>query len=343
MSPGRWKARRLHAVCFRANSTVPSVCVRELHGHHGPVNAVRFNPKGTYVMSCGQDKTVKLWNPHRDGAENPNEALLVKTYKGRHGYDVQDVAIAHDNSKFASCGRERDVFMWDVPTGQVIRKFEGHEHVLRVVTVALEGCHNVLQSVNCLCYNADSSVLLSGSYDKTVRAWDIRARNASMPIQVLDDFRDSVTSVVVTDHEIIAGCVDGAVRTYDLRVGLLYREQIDEPVVSVAHSPDAHFVLAGCLDSSIRLIEKADGTEVNSYRGHSVLDYKIECVFSSDGAFVLSGSEEGKVFCWNLVDSEQTHSFVAHKNPVRALTCHPEKSMFVTGCVDGSAKVWSNN
>jgi mitogen-activated protein kinase organizer 1 len=56
-------------------------------------------------------------------------------------------------------------------------------------------------------YNGDASVLFSGSYDKTVRAWDIRARNAYAPIQVLDEFKDSVTSLVVSDHEIIAGCV----------------------------------------------------------------------------------------------------------------------------------------
>ncbi|KAG7380398.1 hypothetical protein PHYPSEUDO_007253 [Phytophthora pseudosyringae] len=312
-------------------SGVPSVCVRELHGHHGPVNAVRFNSKGTYVMTCGQDKTVRLWNPHRDGAERPGEALLVKTYEGRHGYDVQDVAMydaelleAHDNSKFASCGRDRDVFMWDVPTAQVIRKFEGHEH-----------------SVNCVRYNADSSVLLSGSYDKTIRAWDIRARNAYMPIQILDDFTDSVTSMVLTDHEIIAGCVDGIVRTYDLRAGQLFCEHIDEPVVSVAQSPDTRFILAGCLDGSIRLIEKANGTEVKSYRGHSVQAYKIECGLSSDGAFVLSGSEDGKVYWWDFVDAKQAHSFVAHKKPVRALACHPESSMLVTGCTDGSATIWS--
>ena len=48
---------------------------------------------GTYVMTCGQDKTIKLWNPHRDSVEKPKEALLVKTYEGRHGYDVQDVAM----------------------------------------------------------------------------------------------------------------------------------------------------------------------------------------------------------------------------------------------------------
>ncbi|CAI5722248.1 unnamed protein product [Peronospora destructor] len=135
---------------MEASSGVPSVCVRELHSHQGPINAIRFNSKGTYVMTCGQDKTVKLWNPHRDEAEKPNEALLVKTYEGRHGYDVRDVTIARDNSKFASCGRDRDIFMWDVSTAQVVRKFE-YQQTLVPMT-------------------------------KTIRAWDIRARNAYMPI-----------------------------------------------------------------------------------------------------------------------------------------------------------------
>ena len=82
---------------------------------------------------------------------------------------------------------------------------------------------------------------------------------------------------------------------------------------------------------------------VLSYRGHCVQDYKIECDFSSDGAFVLSGSEDGNVYWWDLVDAKRTHSFVAHKKPVRALACHPESTMFATGCIDGSAKVWSNS
>lgn len=45
------------------------------------------------------------------------------------GYVLVCCYRAHDNSKFASCGRDKDVFMWDVPTAKVIRKFEGHEHV----------------------------------------------------------------------------------------------------------------------------------------------------------------------------------------------------------------------
>lgn len=52
-------------------------------------------------------------------------------------------------------------------------------------------------------------------------------------------------------------------RTFDLRAGALFREHIDEPVVSVALSPDTRFLLAGCLDSTIRLIDKHSGHERN--------------------------------------------------------------------------------
>ncbi|CAH2065066.1 unnamed protein product, partial [Iphiclides podalirius] len=36
------------------------------------IRAVRFNIDGTYCLTCGADKKIKLWNPHRE--------LLLKTY-----------------------------------------------------------------------------------------------------------------------------------------------------------------------------------------------------------------------------------------------------------------------
>lgn len=41
------------------------------------------------------------------------------------------------------------------------------------------------------------------------------------PIQVLEDAKDSVTSVTVQEHEILSGSVDGRLRCYDLRMGMV--------------------------------------------------------------------------------------------------------------------------
>ena len=47
---------------------------------------------------------------------------------------------------------------------------------------------------------------ITGSYDATVRVWDLKSRSFE-PIQVIDDARDSVTSLQVTDYEILTGSV----------------------------------------------------------------------------------------------------------------------------------------
>ena len=52
--------------------------------------AVRFNRDGRYLLTCGKDRTFRLWNPYK--------ATLIKTYGG-HAHEVRDVAAAADNSR----------------------------------------------------------------------------------------------------------------------------------------------------------------------------------------------------------------------------------------------------
>lgn len=59
--------------------------------------------------------------------------LLELIFAAGHGYDVRDVAVSADNSKFASAGGDRQLFLWDVATGQTIRKFAGHDGVINSV------------------------------------------------------------------------------------------------------------------------------------------------------------------------------------------------------------------
>ena len=88
------------------------------------------------------------------------------------------------------------------------------------------------------------------------------------PVQVLDDAKDSVPSLDVSDHEILTGSVDGYVRCYDLRVGQLRTDCIGEPVTSVQLSHDGNCMLASSLDGTIRLLDKTSGELLSEFRGH---------------------------------------------------------------------------
>ncbi len=51
----------------------------KINCQQGAVRAVRFNKNGNYCITCGSDKTIKLWNPYTQ--------LKIQTYEG-HSQDV---------------------------------------------------------------------------------------------------------------------------------------------------------------------------------------------------------------------------------------------------------------
>lgn len=67
-----------------ATTELPTKEANLLKGHEGAVLAARFNGDGNYALTCGKDRTIRLWNPHR--------GILIKTYKS-HGREVRDVHV----------------------------------------------------------------------------------------------------------------------------------------------------------------------------------------------------------------------------------------------------------
>ncbi|GFH08232.1 WD_REPEATS_REGION domain-containing protein, partial [Haematococcus lacustris] len=113
-----------------------------------------------------------------------------------HGYEVRDVCVSADNSKFASCGGDKQI-KWA----------------------------------------AQDDVLVTGGYDQSVKLWDCKSRSTEA-MQVMKAFKDSVTCVVVRDHEIVASSVDGSIRRFDIRMGRVYTDDVHHAVTSVAVSHD---------------------------------------------------------------------------------------------------------
>ncbi|RVX17185.1 WD repeat domain-containing protein 83 [Vitis vinifera] len=204
-----------------------------------------------------------------------------------------------DNSKLCSCGGDRQLFYWDVSTGRVIRKFRGHD-----------------SEVNAVKFNEYASVVVSAGYDRSLRAWDCRSHSTE-PIQIIDTFSDSVMSVCLTKSEIIAGSVDGTVRTFDIRIGRELSDDLGQPVNCISMSNDANCILASCLDSTLRLLDRSTGELLQEYKGHTCKSYKMDCCLTNTDAHVTSGSEDGFIFFWDLVDASVVSSFRAHASVVK--------------------------
>ncbi|XP_014813503.1 PREDICTED: WD repeat domain-containing protein 83 [Calidris pugnax] len=200
------------------------------------------------------------------------------------------------------------------------------------------GAGGVTWKVNCVQFNEEATIIVSGSIDSTVRCWDCRSRRPD-PVQVLDEAKDGVSSVKVSDHEILSGSVDGRVRRYDLRAGQLFSDYIGSPITSVCFSKDGQCALAASLDSTLRLLDKETGELLGEYTGHRSTSYRLDCVLSEQDTHVGSASEDGHVYFWDLVEGSLALSLAVGRSVVQSLSFHPTLPCLLAA-TQGQLQLW---
>lgn len=281
----------------------------------GAVRAVRFNVDGNYCITCGSDKTLKLWNPYT--------TVLLQTYSG-HGYEVLDAQGSCDNAHIVSGGMDKVVFLWDVSTSNIIRKFRGHAG-----------------HINSVKFNEESTVVFSASVDQSVKAWDCRSKSRD-PIQVMNEAKDTVTCLCVSDHEILTASLDCYIRRYDIRKGELCTDFLGSSCTSVTFTKDGQCILASCLNNTVKLLDKDTGEQLSEYEGHKNETYRVESCLTSSDAEVLSGSEDGFVYIWDLVEGSIKEKLKHEKHRiVHSLSSHPSKSSLLTAA-EGDVYLWQS-
>ena len=78
---------------------------------------------------------------------------------------------------------------------------------------------------------------------------------------------------------------------------------------------------------------------MNAFEGHTCTQYKIDSHLLHTDATVLSGSEDGMVYFWDLIEAKIVHKLEAHKGVVYSLSRHPKSSVILTAGTD-SVKLW---
>ncbi|KAG9580247.1 WD40 repeat-like protein, partial [Aureobasidium melanogenum] len=122
---------------------------------------------GQYLLTGSTDRQIRLFNPAT--------GLEVQKYSA-HGYEVHDLSVAQDNDRFISVGGDKTVFLWDVATHQTLRRWSGHAGRVNACAFAGEG----------------DSLVVTGSFDSTVKIWDCKQRNEK-PIMTLSEAKDAVS------------------------------------------------------------------------------------------------------------------------------------------------------
>lgn len=282
-------------------SAFPTKPIAKLTGHNGIVHAVAYSSGAqSYILTGSSDRTIRLYNPQKappssvaPAASNAYPPGLVNKYSA-HGYEVLSIDVNTDNDKFVSTGGDKTVFVWDVQTAQTVRRFTGHAG-----------------RVNRGVFGGDGDgIIATGSFDGTVKIWDFKS-NSYKPIMTLDDAKDAITDVAVYDAEILATSVDGRVRSYDIRTGMCQADVIGAPCTSLHVSKKGTELLVSSLDSTVRLMDRTNGELLKAYTDDTFVnkDLRVKSTLGLNDSVVLSGSDDGMVFAWDIMGDGCMHRF----------------------------------
>ncbi|KAF5466567.1 hypothetical protein F2P56_016484 [Juglans regia] len=217
--------------------------------------------------------------------------------------------------------------------------------------------HQHRNIISCLAYNHEEKLLYTGSWDRTVKAWNV-SENRCVDSFVAHD--GHVNAIVVNEHD---GCVftcssDGSVKIWRRVFGenshiltMTLKFQLS-PVnaLALSLSPSTFLLYSGSSDGLINVWEKEKMSGRYNHggflQGHH---FAILCLVAI-GDIVFSGSEDATIRVWRREEGNCLHSCLSviegHHGPVRCLAASLESDNLVkclliySASLDQTFKVW---
>jgi WD40 repeat protein len=191
-------------------------------------------------------------------------------------------------------------------------------------------------------WSPDGQQALSGSYDQTVRLWELASGRC---LRVFEGHSDSISSVSwgPDGQQALSGSYDQTVRLWDIASGRCLRvfEGHSDSVSSVARSPDGQQAISGSNDQTMRLWEIASGRCLRVFEGHS--DSILSVAWSPNEQQALSGSYDQTMRLWDIASGRCLRVFEGHSGGVASVAWSPDGKQALAGSYDRTIRLWETS
>ena len=193
--------------------------------------------------------------------------------------------------------------------------------------------------VTSVAFSPDGNTLASGSWDDTIRIWDVATGSHKEPLR---GNRYIVYSVAFSPdgNTLASASGDTNIRLWDVATGRLKHTLTEHWNTSntVAFSPDGNTIASGSDDATIMLWDVATGTQKETFSGHI---YDVNTVaFSPDGNTIASGSDDASIRLWDVATGTQKETFSGHRYHVNTVAFSPDGTMLASGGWDRTIRLW---
>ncbi|XP_049431960.1 autophagy-related protein 16-1-like isoform X3 [Epinephelus fuscoguttatus] len=301
-----------------AEVRVPSTALHVFEAHDGEVNAVRFSPGSRLLATGGMDRRVKLWEVVAGRCE-PKGALT--------GSNAGITSIEFDSAGSYLLAASNDFAsrIWTVDDYRLRHTLTGHSGKVLSARFLL-----------------DNTRIVSGSYDRTLKLWDLRNKVCTKTVFA----GSSCNDIVCTEQCVMSGHFDKKVRFWDIRAESIVKElELLGRVTSLDLNHDRSELLTCSRDDLVKIIDLRTNAvrQTFSAQGFKCGADWTRVTFSPDGSYVAGGSADGALYIWNVVTGKVDRTLDRnHNSAINSVSWSPSGA-YVASVEKGSkAILWSD-
>lgn len=283
-------------------------------GPLSPVTALAFHPDGKWLAE-GAYGRVTIWDV--------TEAKPVRV--------LSNVLAAVNDLRFSPDGKLLAVAGGQPSAKGDLRLFTTGDWKLKAV---LGGHEDV---VNSIAFDRDGKRLLSASYDRTARVWDVTSGKVLRTLSMHSDFVLAAAFSPDGKH-VFTGSKDRSVRMTEAESGkgVFTFSDRNEDVLSVAAHPDGKSVVVSGVEPGLTWWNVETGEKIRTVGGHRGAVYEV--AFSRDGKRLVSAGSDGTAKVFNGTTGALERSIIAG-SLCYAVAISPDGKRLASGSFDGLTRL----